>query len=464
VPWTTLLIDVLRSSSEVLTESGDHAAAESLLDEGIERARELRRITSDHVAASRVLRNLLETAGDRAWAGRRFEASERYYAESLAVRRALLATDRTNLEFQCDLVLGLDRLERALDRANRLDAARERLDEALQISTRLMTDHAGNLRVRTEHAWLNLRRGRSLRRRGDAVAAVQQLQHTRALYRDLRRDQPALRQLRAAEATLHTELGHATADASRVPEAVTAFTHGARLHAKLASGPQGVPVHWLHAANAYGELAHLERERGEPKAELGWARKAAEAVTSAETAGVVDEECANRSRVGLHEARLRAGAAEPTTPADALMVALYRHRQYRCAESSDLFDIAFRGGAVVPDAEDWNFYQATQVAALAAAASKGATSKKHRDRAFAWLGRHLEARRAGMEELKRALAAPDLSAQERTRLGETLTRQRRAWEFARVGDSELAAIRGSKEFDALFQPRESVGSNASPDR
>jgi tetratricopeptide (TPR) repeat protein/tRNA A-37 threonylcarbamoyl transferase component Bud32 len=147
-------------------------------------------------------------------------------------------------------------------------------------------------------------------------------------------------------------------------------------------------------------------------------------------------------------AEVLAGEREPASPADHLEIAYARYASQEFAAAQEAFEAAFANEAIRKDLKRANLYNAACSAALAAATNDDEHAAQRREKALAWLAEDLTARRELLGNITIRIAA---GARNAARLEAAKAALLRHFEWARTGDSDLASIRGTPEFDALFE-------------
>ena len=148
-------------------------------------------------------------------------------------------------------------------------------------------------------------------------------------------------------------------------------------------------------------------------------------------------------------AALLAGDRAPEGADDHLALAWSLYQRKEFPRSAESFERAVADAALRADLDRVGLYNGACAAALASAALAGDVAAHWRRRAFEWLAADLHLRRGRVAATAAELAgSPD--AKRRATLEATLAADRTQLEWARTGDSDLAPLRGSPEFDALF--------------
>jgi hypothetical protein len=162
-------------------------------------------------------------------------------------------------------------------------------------------------------------------------------------------------------------------------------------------------------------------------------------------------------RRALDQLRAKLAGAEmlvegrvPTTPTEHFRLAEALAASRRYGASLEHYAAAFAdagGGAEADSSEGPPLYRAAEAAALASAQAEGAAAAAARARAIEWLREHLRLWRERTEAL-------EAEARRDPTRAPAASRERRNLEahsvFARTKDPDLASLRGTPEFEALF--------------
>jgi len=147
---------------------------------------------------------------------------------------------------------------------------------------------------------------------------------------------------------------------------------------------------------------------------------------------------------------LLAGEREAESAADhlALGYALYQAKDY--ARSAEQFGTALEDASVRADLDRGNLYNAACSAALASAGVEGKEAADRRAKAFQWLKEDLDGRRELLKKIE-AEAAGDVTLERKAQLEKARAAILAQFEHARAEDPELASLRGTAEFEALWK-------------
>ena len=151
----------------------------------------------------------------------------------------------------------------------------------------------------------------------------------------------------------------------------------------------------------------------------------------------------------FRRASLLAGERAPEGAADHLLFGYAFYDKKDFVRSAQSFATALEDESIRGDLNRGNLYNGGCAAALASAGREGEEAAQWRERALEWLADDLRRRReilVGVEKELGTNVTPERAAQLR-RVQQTL---RAHFEHARVKDPDLASLRGTKEFEALF--------------
>ena len=181
-----------------------------------------------------------------------------------------------------------------------------------------------------------------------------------------------------------------------------------------------------------------------------------EAADTLGSAAKLAPQWASRQRIveqRYRRAALLAGEQAPRNAEDSLLLAIAHSARKDHSESARHYAVALEDAKVRADLNRFNLYNGACAAALASAALEGEEAAQWRTRALEWLGEDLRRRREILAQIDEGLAG-DAEPERRARL----EKQRQSFlahsEHARVKDPDIASLRGTPEFEALFEEKD----------
>jgi tetratricopeptide (TPR) repeat protein len=144
------------------------------------------------------------------------------------------------------------------------------------------------------------------------------------------------------------------------------------------------------------------------------------------------------------------GDTQPESAADHLTLGYAYYGRKAFVKSAERFAAALEDERLRADLNRSNLYNAACAATLASDGLAGEEASRWRKRALAWLGEDIRRRRDALALAEKELgegAPPDRAARVR-RIREAVESH---FEHARVKDPDLASLRRTPEFEALFE-------------
>ncbi|MHC4550166.1 MAG: serine/threonine-protein kinase [Planctomycetota bacterium] len=490
------LANTLSNLGGVLKARGDVRALETIRE-----ATTLRRHLSeaDPTNASCLydLSMSLSQEGDLLRGRKDWKQAEKPYAEALAVRKRLCALDPSNTAWQLDLCKDLCRTADCRIQNRDLNGAEQGYREALALARRMARGSS------QDPQWLFMSAicvgmvGDVLEAKGDAAGHLDCLRESLAICRRYAGLDPDTLDRRRTLSVSLERLACAHEDRGDWNEALKLNRESVAIRERLVARE---PEHLGWQGDLATGLQHIGlnlRNLGRLAEAAESCRKAIEVSRSLvqrhpQRAGLLDQLSRNLFQLALvfeaegnfaaaaqalGEARevletaaklapqgagwqrlvekrylrvaLLAGERSPDNPADRLVLAgaLYDRKEY--ARSAKHFAMALEDAAVRGDLERYPLYNGACVAALASAAAKGAEAAKWRARALEWLAEDLRLRRDVLQRIEQELKG-EVAADRRAALQRRRESLRGHFEHARTKDPDLASLRGTQEFEALF--------------
>jgi serine/threonine-protein kinase len=414
--------------------------------------------------------------------GRLADALDSYRA-ALRIREELVARDPTNARRKSDLAKAHNNIGNVLQGQGNLPAALESYGSALEIEEELVALDPSNAAWKSEVAGSHNNIGVAFTVRGTPDAALES--HTSAL--EIRKQLVALdstnarwkvglagsyetvgrllerrRDLRGAMVNWRSALeiredlvaGHPT-DASWKSELAASHDMVGNLFNRQGD-PKGVLDSWRDALEVRKDLvaqnpsnASFMRELADSYDNVGNALK-----------GRGDLDDALESYNAASDIRRDLVVGDPSNQMWMTLLAvtngriayvLYETESYE--DSAAAFLEALKDRGFRDDLPAFNLYNAACVAALAAGAKQDAVAQNWRRQALAWLAEDQESRHARVAQIEAEIRAADPNSGDFQRLTAEKQAHTRHFEWARSRDPELASLRGTPGFDALFPPK-----------
>jgi serine/threonine protein kinase/Flp pilus assembly protein TadD len=444
--WQSDLGTTLNNIGDVLQEQGDLEGALQHYRRSLDVARRLAErdpTNADHrsdVAACLArVGGVLELQEDHAGA-------LRDYRESLAIRKRLADQDPSNADWQDDLALSLVRVGAVRQATGQLAEALEHQRDALAIRRRLValdpsnTDWLRNLALSLERV------GMGVDEQEDVEGALGHYREALKVRRQLAAQDPSnglwQRDLEAGFVRVGSSL-----DGLGDIDGALEHLHAALDIAKrlAAQDPSNAIWQYDHAAVLL-ILSAAYQDGGRLAEALRYGREAV--TTHRRAVDLAPHFAGGHEQFVEHTNRLEllTGERQPKGPGDHLALGrfLYGRKDYPRAAQH------FTRALADPARRTELLYDAACSAALASAALEGQEAARWRGRALEWLGEDLRRRRAILAQVEKELAM-DVQPERRARLEKQRQSLLAHFEHACVKDADLASLRGTPEFEALFE-------------
>jgi tetratricopeptide (TPR) repeat protein len=367
------------------------------------------------------------------------------YEASAEIDERLAAQDPTNLDAQRELCVGRGNLGDLLRKAGDLDAALASYRAALTIAQRLATLEPTNAGRQSDLSVTLGKLATVLRERGDLDGALANRRAALAIDAQMAEKEPTNARFLRSLARSHSKLGDLVLAANDADGALAEYRTSLDILERL-SAEQPANTGWRR------DVAVGQKLVGRVLLRLGQYADAVEVMRTAERvhAEVAEAEArfASEHHAWVTEreaAEMMSGARSPESSRDHLQLARTRRRMGLYTEAVRDFERALTNEALRTDPDEAVLYDAACAAALASAAQPE-DAKTYVAQAIAWLGQDLAVRRAALERLDSA--ADGEGANRRAERRAALMQQ---IERAHTSDPDFASIRGTPEFQRLFE-------------
>jgi len=364
------------------------------------------------------------------------------YRASLAVRERLVAKDPSNAGGQRALSVSRERVGDILIARGELEGALASYRESLAIAERLAAQDASNAGLQRDLSIKQIKVGDILNARGDREGALAGYRESVAIAERLVAQDPSnagwQRDLSVGRMKVG-EILHARGD---LEGALSSYRESLAIGERLVAQDPSSSEWERVLVVSYYRVAAAEKARG------AWA----EALQAARNGEQTHAEAVRRNPqlegehhlwVTLRQSiELLGGFRTPEGAAEhlALAYALYERKEF--AKSAERFASALADETSRADLDRANLYNGACSAALAGPA--------WRESAFRWLGENLRLRHEALARVDTELGG-NLPAGRKAQLESARQAILAHLERARVGDTDLASLRGCEEFDALFR-------------
>jgi tetratricopeptide (TPR) repeat protein len=379
-----------------------------------------------------------------------WEGAQKSYRELLSIMERLCAQDPSNAGWQHDLSLGLERVGDVLQTKGDLDGALKSYRDCLAIRERLHTRDPSNTRWERGLSVAHEKVGDVLIGKGDPDGALESYRADLAISERLSaKDQANAGWQRDLSVALD-KVGNALLAKGDLDGALERYRTDLAISERLsAKDPSNADWQRDLAVTRYRIAAVL-------LAGHSFKDAAAEA-RSAEEAHARAVKLAPHMRAEhgmwieqLDGTSLLAGEREPASARDHLALGHALHEAKEYVRSAEQYATALEDRWVRADLDGGSLYKAACAAAMASAVLKGREAAEWRSKALVWLAEDLDRRRKLLEAFE-ALPGRDLVPGLRTRLENGRGAFLAHLEDARVKVRDLASLRGSAEFEALFE-------------
>jgi serine/threonine protein kinase/Flp pilus assembly protein TadD len=369
--------------------------------------------------------------------------------EALATSRRLLERDPRVALWQSDVWVGLNIVADLLQKTSDLEGALRTHREALALARRLSEQAALSAAWEREISVSINEVAEVLEAQGELDQALENYRESLRLARKLVERNPSNDRWQRGLSVKLQNVGDVHRAQGNLKEAVRSYREAAAIRKGLAE---------KRPSNAarQRDLAHSLRRVGTTLEAQGKFKEAVRVLLEARNAHRRAVESAPRLAkehgrwVTRHRrAALLAGESEPEGPEDDLLLAGAFYDRGDFPRSAQRFAAVLRDERLRSDLDAGHLYNGACSAALASSDLKGEQAAQWRRQALEWLSEDLRRRRdilTGIEADLTGGVAPEVAA----RL-ESLRKSLLAhFEHARVKDPDLASLRGSPEFEAMF--------------